>query len=192
MKTGPGRVSAVSETSDRYGIVAAGFSTRLAGVAPDMWSAPTPCPDWTVRDLVAHAIDTHRRVAARLDSSDPVEVDRAGDLELQWRAASDSIALALGDETQASTVMGGMFGEQPFEALVGRLVCTDLLVHTWDLARATGQDEELDPGALARATVFLAAVDDAIRVRGGFGPKIAPAADADEQTRFLNFCGRAV
>ena len=37
--------------------------------------------------------------------------------------------------------MTGMFGEQTFESLVGRLVCSDTLIHTWDLARATGQVE---------------------------------------------------
>jgi uncharacterized protein (TIGR03086 family) len=95
-------------------------------------------------------------------------------------------------ETKANTTVGGMFGEQPFESLVARLLCSDTLIHTWDLARATGQDERLDPGAVARSEAFLAPIDEAIRRPGGFAPKIEPPADADEQTRFLNFCGRAV
>ena len=73
-----------------------------------------------------------------------------------------------------------------------RMVCTDVLVHTWDLARATGQDETLDPEALSVAAEFLASLDDAIRAPGGFGEKITPSAGADDQTRFLNFCGRVV
>jgi hypothetical protein len=74
----------------------------------------------------------------------------------------------------------------------GRLVCTGLPVHTWDLARATSQDEALDPGAVSRADEFLLAVDEAIRVPGGFATKVTPLPDADDQTRFLDFCGRAV
>jgi uncharacterized protein (TIGR03086 family) len=84
-----------------------------------------------------------------------------------------------------------MFGEQPFESLVGRLLCTDTLIHTWDLARATGQDESLDPGAVAKAIEFLAPIDDAIRRPGGFGPKIDSPPDAGNQTRLLNFTGRS-
>jgi uncharacterized protein (TIGR03086 family) len=181
----------MSEIADRYGTIADGFAARLAGLAPDQWSASTPCPDWTVRDLVAHVVGTLRAVVARLEETEPVAVEPSGDLPAQWQAASDAITGALGDATSASKVVGGMFGEQSFESLVGRLVCTDLLVHTWDLARATGQDERLDPGAVSASEEFLASIDDAIRAPGGFAPKITPAPGADDQTRFLNFCGRA-
>jgi uncharacterized protein (TIGR03086 family) len=85
-----------------------------------------------------------------------------------------------------------MFGEQTFESLVGRLLCTDTLVHSWDLARATGQDEQLDPAAVAASAELLTPIDEAIRRPGGFAPKIDPPGDADEQTQFLCFCGRAV
>jgi uncharacterized protein (TIGR03086 family) len=128
---------------------------------------------------------------ARVGASEAAEVDRDGDLLAQWLGASNAITVALGDPTRAAAIVGGMFGEQPFEALVGRLVCTDLLVHTWDLARATGQDDRLDPEALSKAEEFLSDIDEAIRVPGGFAAKITPSPGADDQTRFLNFCGRA-
>jgi uncharacterized protein (TIGR03086 family) len=80
----------------------------------------------------------------------------------------------------------------PSESLVGRLLCADTLVHTWDLARATHQEERLDASAVVEAMEFLSPIDDAIRRPGGFGPKIAPKPDADEQTKLLNFCGRRV
>jgi len=182
----------MSEVAERYRTVADGFSARLTGVSGEQWSEPTPCTDWTVRDLVAHVVRTQRLVHARLGDAPPVEVDESGDLPAQWHSAREAIAHALADDALAATVINGMFSEQPFEALVGRLVCADTLVHTWDLARATAQDERLDAGAVAKATEFLTSIDDAIRRPGGFGPKIASAADADAQTRLLNFCGRAV
>jgi hypothetical protein len=55
-----------------------------------------------------------------------------------------------------------------------------------------GTGEPLDPAAVARAAELLAPLDEAIRRPGGFAPKIEPAEGADEQTRFLNFCGRDV
>ena len=85
-----------------------------------------------------------------------------------------------------------MFGEQSFESVVSRLLCSDTLFHTWDLARATGQDEELDQDAVAKSLEFLTPMDEAIRRPGGFAPKIDPAAGVDLQTRWLNFGGRAV
>ncbi len=182
----------MSEVSERYRSIANGFTTRLEAVPDERWSASSPCPDWTARDVAAHVIGTHRRVLATLDGTEPAEVDLGGDLPRQWRAASDEILEALSDETRASTLVSGMFSEQPFEALVGRLVCADTLIHTWDLARATGQDERLDPVAVAKAMEFLGPIDDAIRRPGGFGPKIVPAPGADEQTTLLNFSGRAV
>ena len=185
-------MTSMSETSERYRAIANGFTTRLEGLAPGHWSSPTPCPEWTVRDLVSHVIGTHRRIVATLDESEPVAVEDDEDLAEQWLMASGTVVEALDDETRASKVVSGLFGTQPFESLVGRLLCTDTLVHTWDLARATGQDEQLDPGAVSKSMEFLAPIDEAIRRPGGFAPKIAPGPDADDQTRFLNFCGRQV
>jgi uncharacterized protein (TIGR03086 family) len=97
----------------------------------------------------------------------------------------------LATEFRASTLVGAMAGEQTLASLVGRLVCTDVLVHTWDLARAMGQDETLDAGAVTTALEVLEPLDRYIRRPGGFAAKIDPAPGADTQTRFLNFCGRA-
>ena len=180
----------MSETADRYGTVAAGFTSRVGGVASRQWSSPTPCPDWTVQDLIAHVVGVQRAVMARLDDAESVAVDPDGDLPAQWREASDAVGEALGDDARASKVVGGMFGEQSFESLVGRMVCADLLVHSWDLARATNQDETLDPAAVSKAAAFLAPLDEAMRAPGGFAARIEPSTEADDQTRLLNFCGR--
>jgi uncharacterized protein (TIGR03086 family) len=171
--------------------VADGFGRRLAGVRDDQWTAPTPCTDWDVRTLVSHVIATHRQVAATATGSATPESDPDGDLIAQWSEASASIAAALADPDLAPKTISGMFGEQPFESLVGRLVCADTLFHTWDLARATGQDEHLDTEAVQKALEFLEPIDEAIRRPGGFAPKIDAPADASAQTRLLNFGGRA-
>jgi uncharacterized protein (TIGR03086 family) len=181
----------MSEASERYAAIADGFTVRVGGIAPDGWAAPTPCSEWTVRDLVAHVVGTHRRVIATLDGVEPIAVDPDADLPGEWRAATAAVTDALNDESRASKIVSGIFGEQPFESLVGRLVCTDTLVHTWDLARATGQDERLDSGFAARSMEFLGPIDEAIRRPGGFAAKIVSSPDADEQTKLLNFCGRA-
>jgi len=182
----------MSETADRYRRIAAAFAARVDAVDPPHWSDPSPCSEWTARDVAAHVIGTNRRVVASLDGSEPVPVDSEGDLARQWQEASEAVGEALDDQARASRTTSGMFGEQSFESLVSRLLCTDTLIHTWDLARATGQDEHLDPDSVTKARAFLESLGDAIRRPGGFAPRIEPAPDADAQTELLNFCGRAV
>jgi uncharacterized protein (TIGR03086 family) len=79
-----------------------------------------------------------------------------------------------------------------FEQLVGRMLCSDTLVHTWDLSRATGQGEQLDPAAVQVTVEWITPLDERIRVSGGFGPKVDPPPGADAQTTLLCFLGRRV
>jgi uncharacterized protein (TIGR03086 family) len=182
----------MSEVSDRYATIAAGFTARVAGVPPDRWASPSPCPGWTARDVVAHVINGHHRVLAMLSKSQPPVVAAGDDVAARWPAATEAMLAAVSDRQQSPRVIGTMFGDMPFEWLVNRLVCTDTLIHTWDLARATGQDERLEATAVTAVMELLTPFDETIRRPGGFGPKIEPAPDADAQTRLLNFCGRAV
>ncbi len=175
-----------------YRAVAAGFDRRVGGVSQGGWDAQSPCEGWSARDVVAHVVDTHRRMLANLDGGTAVAVGRDDDVVAAWHAVHAQMQSALDDPDRAGKTVSGMFGEQTFESLVSRLLCTDTLVHTWDLARATGQDDRLDEAAVGAAHAVLAPLDDAVRRPGGFGPKIEPAQGADAQTAFLNFCGRSV
>jgi uncharacterized protein (TIGR03086 family) len=181
----------MSEVSERYAVIAAGFTARVAGVSAERWAAPSPCPGWTARDVVAHVTNGHHRVLAMLDKSQPPVVADGDDVTAKWPAATEAVLAALSGQ-QSPPVIGSMFGGMPFEWLVDRLVSVDTLIHTWDLARATGHDERLEATAVAAVMELLTPFDQTIRRPGGFGPKIEPAPDADAQTRLLNFCGRAV
>ncbi len=188
-----GNVTGMSEVSDRYATVADGFSARLAGMTDERWAAaPSPCTEWTARDIVVHVINTHLHVRAALGDIPAGDVSPDDNLEAQWWSATHAVRTALADDALASRTVGGMFGEQPFESLVGRLLCADTLIHTWDLARATGQDDRLDEDASEKALTFLTPIDDAIRRPGGFAPKLPPLPGADAQARLLAFAGRAV
>ena len=176
------------EVSEPYDRVSSGFGARVRAVAPEQWSMPGPCAEWTVRALVGHVVTTHWRV----EGTSGRETDPTGDLVAEWCEARTALQAALADPQRAEQVVGGMFGEQSFESLVSRLLCADTLFHTWDLARATGQSEGLDADAVAVALEFLTPLDEVIRRPGGFAPKITPSPDADLQTRLLYFGGRIV
>lgn len=140
--------------------------------------------------MASHVVHVHRRVLALVDGGDAPEPAGDEDLLAAFRAASEAVGAALADPSRATRTVSGMFGDQPFEELVGRLLCADTLVHTWDLARAGGQDDRLDADAVTKALEFLVPIDEGVRRPGGFGPKVTPSPDADSQTRLLAFTGR--
>ena len=76
--------------------------------------------------------------------------------------------------------------------MIGRFICSDVLVHTWDVARATGGDETLDADAVTGSFAGLKPMDAMIRMPGVFGPKLEAAEGASEQDQFLAFIGRQV
>ena len=169
----------------RYEEAAAGFTDRLEAVADDQWSNPTPCTDWDVRQLVDHVITIQRQIPDSLD----VPVDDGGDPRATWKAVRDAALTALRQPGVMDRTIKGLRGEMPVEmALLPRL--SDLHVHTWDLARATGGDERLSPEIAAIVLERLKPNDEALRQSGSFGPKVDPPAGADTQVELLCFLGR--
>jgi uncharacterized protein (TIGR03086 family) len=174
------------DTTAHYMRVADDFERRLAGVGD--WKAPTPCEDWDARALTAHVIDTHRRVLGRLDGSEPPVLPEDADLAAAWRDVRADTEKALTDHAEDEVDSFG--SKAPFGQLVGTLLCADTLLHTWDLARATGQDETLDLTSVSKAHAFLTPLGDMMRRPGGFGPAVTLQDDASAQDQLLAFAGR--
>lgn len=188
----------MSEISDRFQRVAAGFTARVEAVPEDAWERPAPCAGWVARDVVRHLVEWLSPPGFLLGAFDletgplpSVDDDPAG----AWAGLRDAIQAGLDDPVVAERVADcGPPGRLSFAAAVD-LTCTpDVLIHTWDLARAAGLDEVLDPDEVhAMVSGFESLppeVDDAMRSSGHYGPKVAVPADADEQTRLLAFIGR--
>lgn len=114
------------------------------------------------------------------------------DPKAAWAATRDAVIAGLEDPAVATLEFEGRSGPQTFERSVAQFLCTDLLVHGWDVARATGQDERIDPDEAAALLAAVEPMDEMMRAPGAFGPKIEPPAGADVQTRLLNFLGRPV
>lgn len=180
----------MTTTDNLYPLVAHDFERALLAVGPSQWQTATPCEGWRVDDLVRHVVNTHHRVLAMLDESTPVEIIPGDDVLQEWTAATTLVLDALSTPSLASTMVRARNGEQSFASLVGGLLTTDTLCHTWDLAHAIGADETLNPDAVARAHATLLSAGEAIRRPGGFGPAIESPPDADAQTKFLHYTGR--
>ena len=181
----------MSEIADRYRRAADAFVDKAAQVPDDKWESPSPCEGWTARDVVRHTIDAQSMFLGFVDQKpdDIPSVDK--DPVAAVRAVCDVVQANLDDPARAKAEYEGFSGKSTFEEGVDRFVCGDLTVHGWDLARATGLDERMDPDEIRRGLDGFGQVpDEMLRNPQVFGPALEPPAGADEQTRYLAWTGR--
>ena len=180
----------MSETAERYRLIGDGFDARVDATPASGWDAPSPCSEWTARDVVGHVVGNHRWLAATVQGSEPQPMADDEDPAEAWRGAYRDVLALAEDPVAMGKLVDGPAGTMPFEEMLDRFVCMDVLVHTWDLARAVGADEQLDETSVSLAYATLKPMDEEIRSPGFFGPKLDPPPAADIQTEFLYFVGR--
>ena len=179
----------MSETIDRITSLVNDFDRRVTEAGD--WNCQSPCEDWKARDVVAHVANNLNRVSAGIQGQEPREVGQDEDIVSAWNTSKDGFLSAI-SSADLSQNINGPFGPMPAEQLIGRIIATDVLVHTWDLARATGGDENLDQSAVEGSYSGLKPMDAMLRSPGVMGPKVESPEGADLQTQFLNFLGRTV
>jgi uncharacterized protein (TIGR03086 family) len=169
-------------------------------VQPDQWTAPTPCTDWDIRQLLNHVANGNTVFAGVADGtrpSGPVSpeeraVDRLGDDPAAgFRATGARMHDAfLTPGFLDGTVNTPMLGEQPGTTVVHMRI-NELLIHGWDLAQAIGQPPDL-PEDLAEGALVLWQTRLADRPRDGmpFGPPVPVPDDAPAIDRLAAFLGR--
>lgn len=175
---------------DRVTGMVQGFDQRVQAAPADAWGNAAPCEGWTARDVVVHVANNLLGLGSVLAGKQPRQIAPEEDIVAAWNEARD-LLLGVIPTADLTTNVPGPFGPMPANELLGRLVATDVLVHTWDLARAVGGDEHLDADAVAAAYKGLKPMGAMIRQPGVFGPRI-DVEGADLQTEFLGFLGRAV
>jgi uncharacterized protein (TIGR03086 family) len=176
--------------ADRYRRLSDQLTERIAAVPEQAWSSPTPCEEWTVRELVGHVIDIHGRfqglVGRSLVDHPSVEEDPLG----AWTAVRDQMRADLQDPDRAAEEYDGMLGRSSFGASVDGFVCFDLVVHGWDLARATGQDETMDPRDVEPLLEMVDRMGPMMLENGVIARQLEPPSDASPQERLLAGLGR--
>jgi uncharacterized protein (TIGR03086 family) len=160
---------------------------RLRGVPPGRWTDPTPCREWDVRALVDHIAGGPGYLLGAL--GEPVEVSGA-DADTYRRLRERCLAALRrpgADAVRCRSPLG--FEWSVAEATAGTFM--DQLVHTWDLAVATGQDTRLDPTLVeACVALFLPDMPERGRAAGLIGPAVPVPDDAPAQDRLLAALGR--
>ena len=163
---------------------ASDWTLSLVKGSTDQLEAPTPCDDWDVRALMNHMIQTQQFFVRRAKGEDV-----AFSPEPQELVGDDPVAAfeRARDDTLQTFGQEGMV-EQSGPA-VG-IAFADTLVHSWDLARATGQDDTMPDGLAQDAyeTIHGRFTDD--QRAGVFKPEVRVDADASPQDRLLAYTGR--
>jgi uncharacterized protein (TIGR03086 family) len=107
-----------------------------------------------------------------------------------WTAASGQLQALLDDPETADKAFQGSSGATTLAEAVDLFLCFDLDVHGWDLSRAVGLDDRIDPAELDRLWQSVEAFGDQIRAEGAFGPPVSVPPEASEQDKLLAHLGR--
>ncbi|MEU6713556.1 TIGR03086 family metal-binding protein [Nonomuraea sp. NPDC046802] len=191
----------MSETTDRYRRRADAFERTVVAVRPDQWANPSPCEKWTARDVVRHIVEMHAAMLHPLGRSLGPAPSMDEDPVAAFRAARADVEAILNDPALASRTCDTPTGPVTAEQHIDQVVSEDLPLHGWDLARATGQDDTIDPEDVERAWAGMRALPaelvEKFRTPGAFGPdvevfgsEVKVAQDASPQDKLLAFIGR--
>lgn len=173
---------------ERHRSAAETFARRVDGVRD--WDSPTPVPEWRARDVVRHLLEwfpgfLQHGAGVSLDEMPTADPDLLGSWERRC-AEVQALLEGSGDATYSS----GAMGEMPLPEAIDRFYTGDVVMHTWDLARATGQDDTLPPDFCRDAVAQMEPLADVLAASGHFGPRVPVPEDADDQTRLLGLIGR--
>ena len=173
-----------------------GFAAMVAALEPQHWDQSTPCPGWSVFDVVDHVVAGERFTAMTLSGASLAEASEAQvgidpqnpDVVAQLKEAAAAVLAAF--DGSLDRIIEHRVGPVSARRILGFRII-DQLGHTWDIATAIGRSVALDPDALAvglhvarseRAT--LEQSPNFVTLQGDQG------ATLDSQTTFLHAIGR--
>jgi uncharacterized protein (TIGR03086 family) len=170
------------------------WAVRVNGVSPEQWNDPTPCTEWSVRDLANHVTGEDLWTSPLMRGQ---TIEQVGDRFEGDVLGTDPIAAALAAAAEAESVVvellpsGGKvnlsYGEEEMSEYTYQLAA-DHLIHGWDIAAATGGDTRLDPGVVSAVAAWFAEREEIYRSAGAIGPRAALT--GDPQTDLLAGFGR--
>jgi uncharacterized protein (TIGR03086 family) len=197
--------SAFDGILDRYSLASSGFGRRLETVRADQWAWPTPCTEWNVRQLVNHMARGNLNFVGllngasgadflRLRGADALGADPLAAYTRSVQECAEAFARPGALQQVVDYPLGRVRGAQ---ALAIRT--TDTTIHTWDLARALGAQDALDPGLVAwiddrMEDIYAGLVETPVATetthRFFAAPVTRPASGGSRQDHLLRRMGR--
>ena len=182
----------MSSPADEHRRIAGAFTATVEGTAPEAWNRPAPPEGWVARDVVRHLVEwfpafLQGAVGITLAAGPSIEDDPVG----AWLTQTEAVQALLDDADTADCEHDfPHIGRMPLRQAIDMIYTSDVFLHRWDLARATGQDETLDADKCAVMLDGMLPMDEVLRQSGHYGPRVPVPDDADVQTKLLAFIGR--
>lgn len=172
------------------------FDRAMNKVGPNDWDSPTPCTEWTVRDLVNHLVAEQLWVPDLLAGKTIAEVgdrfdgDQLGADPLRaWRESARAARAAWLAPGVLARKVHLSFGDADATEYGWQMV-TDLVVHGWDLATALGADAGIDDDVATTVLAYVAPQAAAWSGMSIFADPVPVPTDADPRTRLIALTGR--
>ena len=200
-------MTAESSASDPIAIfekAAVAVRAIMAGIPQDQADAATPCTEWNVRDVMNHVIGGAEVLAGSLEGNIPEGVGGVSPIS-SYSGETDVAKLAQAYANESARILaaartpgamdaatpGGMMTVPQF--LIA--MATDHIIHGWDLARATGQEDTLDAEVVEAAYAMMTSPEGSMfvnmgRQMGFVGPAVAVPDNANMQERLVAHMGR--
>ncbi|HWC34867.1 MAG TPA: TIGR03086 family metal-binding protein [Mycobacteriales bacterium] len=186
----------MADLNDVHRRVLSATGTIVAGIGPQQWNEATPCEGWDVRALANHVVAGNYWAAELAAGKTIDEVGTALDGDVLGDDAAGSYEKSAAAAAAAFEAPGALdapcavsYGPVPGSVYAGHRII-DVLVHGWDLAKATGQDTTLDPDLVAACIEIVEPQLDMLAASGAFAPATEVGDDADPQARLLGWLGR--
>lgn len=171
----------MTEVANIWSQAAAKWNEVAAQIGDGDMDKPSTCDDWTVKDLVEHAMHWQGAGGNALGAGTNPSDD--------WSTVEPALAAALQDPANLEGTVPA-FGDMPKQGVAG-LVIGDLLIHSWDLARSLGVDDTLPAEAVQSTLMGLQRLpEEMLRGPNMFGPAVEASADASPQEQLIAFVGR--
>jgi uncharacterized protein (TIGR03086 family) len=182
-------MNTTADTAAAYRARAAQFLDVLHDVPADGWDRPSPCEEWTVRQVVEHMVDSQRDIVRRVDLELPARRDAASDPVGAMAEVVAAMQEILDDPSKAGREYDGAFGRASLADTITTFFVFDLSVHRWDIATGSGVGTTFDDDELTEIERTLDTVGDSLYNYGACR-KIDVPADADRETQVLGRLGR--
>lgn len=166
---------------------AEGFLSVVQGGAGRL-DAPSPCAGWSAADVIDHVLTTQRDFLAERGLR--LEVEPSGDPVADVENQLGEIRTLLADDEVAGLRYDSHFGPTTIAATMADFYGWDMVLHGWDVAKATGQEISWTEDEVAALRSTAESWGPAIRMEGICGPEVAVPETASAQDQLLGFLGR--
>lgn len=186
----------MSENLRRYTVAVFGFEHVVRLVPKAAWDSPSPCEGWTAREVAGHAMGVVNNIAAKVGVGEAV--DPFGDVGAiagddpaeSFRAIRSRFLEAVDQEGALQRWVKSSLGDRSLDDYLAAMT-GDTLVHTWDVARAVGLDDTLDPDLVRIVHESMIEQESPdTRTPGRYDPIVDADADMTAQDRLIAYTGR--